>query len=253
MSSSNFVFCFLFLFSNLPLLLSAAPECEKGITLCGYLGEISFPFTTVNDSECGYYISGCDNSSLVKTIQLRDQTYIIDSMYYMNNSIIIYSPNSHKLNLESAENTKIFSINTVSFYKCNHSPEVEDIVKYRNCSDYDIYFTSIPDYSPMFPIFPFPCLPIVPYHCEELLFSLLEIKIDLEFLKNEVDSKLCDKCYRKGGLCLPDQKTLKWNTLKLNCVRGSNIHTKRKEQHLKLAVIGTVFFPYHQTFILVRT
>lgn len=33
----------------------------------------------------------------------------------------------------------------------------------------------------------------------------------------------------------------------------SDIHTKRKEQHLMLAVIGTVFFPYHQAFILVHT
>jgi len=32
-----------------------------------------------------------------------------------------------------------------------------------------------------------------------------------------------------------------------------NLHTNRKEQHLKLAVIGTVIFPYYQAFILVRS
>jgi len=210
--SSHFVFCFLFLFSNLPLLLSAAPECGKEKPSCGYLGEISFPFTTVKDSECGYYISGCDNSSLVKTIQLRDQTYIIDNMYYMYNSIVIYSPSSDKLNLDSVKNTPIFSINTINFHQCNDRPE--HMFKYRNCSDYDIYFTSKPDHSPMFPIFPFPCLPnFAP--CAQILFSILEIKVDLEVL---VDSKFCEEC-GKGDLCLPEQKTLK-----LNCVRGKYIN-----------------------------
>jgi len=208
--SSNFVFCFLFLFSNLPLLLSDAPDCEKEKTPCGYLGEISSPFTTVNDSECGYYITGCENSSLVKTIQLRDQTYIIDSMYYMYNSIVIYSPDSPKLNSESVTNTPRFSINTINFYGCNHSPEAKDMVKYRICSDYDIYFTSKPFISPMFPIFPFPCSPNFRYDCAEILFSLLEIKVDLKF---------CQECSSKGDLCLPDQKTLK-----LNCVPGKYIN-----------------------------
>jgi hypothetical protein len=75
-----------------------------------------------------------------------------------------------------------------------------------NCDDYDIYFTSNPDYPPMPTNFPFPCSKYHPrYGCAKL-FSLLEIK---------VDKLSCEGCYRPASICLLDEETLK-----LNCGPG---------------------------------
>ncbi|CAI8595692.1 unnamed protein product [Vicia faba] len=108
--ATYFMFRFVLLSSYFLLLLSAASyseydkECVIGRnTWCGYLGE--FPllssFTTVNKSECGFYISGCDNNTSEKKILLKNQMYIVVSMNHMHNSIIIYDPSSSELDLES--------------------------------------------------------------------------------------------------------------------------------------------------------
>ncbi|XP_003614545.2 uncharacterized protein [Medicago truncatula] len=228
--ASYLVFYFLFLFSYFLLLLSAAPEwdtkCAKEKVSCGYLGEISFPFTTVDKRECGLYIIGCDNNSSVKTINLINQTYEIDSISYMNNSAIIYGLNSSEL--EPIKNKPNFSINTVNFYVCNHGYDNshDNKFKYKNCADYDIYFTSTPDKPPMFPIFPLACFPVPfeTFNCVDII-SLLEIKVDLES---------CEGCYLEGKSCLLNQETL-------NFTCGPVLKPpipKRNDRHLKNAVIG---------------
>jgi len=225
--SSNFALCFLFLFSYFLLLLSASPEwvikcADEEEVSCGYLGKIFPPFTTVHKRECGSYISGCDENSSVKKIKLINQTYEIDSIGYMNNSVIIYGLNSP--GFKPIKNTPNFSINTIKFYACNHGYEYDDNshhsyeydnshdnkFKYRTCSDYDIYFTSTPDKPHMFPIFPLACfpVPVETFNCVEII-SLLEIKVDLES---------CGGCYLEGKSCLLNQETLNFT-----CGSGKHI------------------------------
>ncbi|KAL5078758.1 hypothetical protein RYX36_007179 [Vicia faba] len=252
--ATYFMFRFVLLSSYFLLLLSAASyseydkECVIGRnTWCGYLGE--FPllssFTTVNKSECGFYISGCDNNTSEKKILLKNQMYIVVSMNHMHNSIIIYDPSSSELDLESVKNTPTpFSLKTINFYGCYqaHHNIHENKFKYKNCSNYDIYFTYKPSYS-VLPIFPFPFLPgpvvsklssdYPPNGCARLN-SAFELEIDIEF---------CAGCSIAGGLCLSDQEILT-----INCVSENEQHFKtlsedysrleRKERHLKAAVRG---------------
>jgi len=208
--SSHFVFCFLFLFSYFLLLLSAVPECVFEKASCGYLGEISYPFTTnINNTECGFHITGCEQEySSGKTINLRKQTINIDSISSTNDSIIIYSPRSYEFKLKSIQNMSKFSINTITFFGCNHNYDNshEKKIRYRHCSNYDIYFTSKHDHPiPMFPIFQIPCLQVVnklsqgpSCDCVELI-SLLEIKV-------EVDFKHCEVCNFEGSSCVHNQE-----------------------------------------------
>lgn len=281
--ATYFVFSFLLLLSHFLFLLSVASElkyqveCATGeyTSRCGNLGEIFFPFTTVNKGECGIYISGCDNNN--PSIRLRNQIYKVDYINYKKNPVIIYGHqnSSEPIDFDSMNTTVAFSFNTVNFKVCHHGYDIshEKMFKYyRNCPDYDIYFTSKLDNL----ISLLPCLPYIhPYKdCVELI-PLLEIKLDLES---------CDDCYRARKSCLIDQ-----DTLNFKCVPGKyiklmfilllcktymikyvpcnvhsflfssdlwygapvphsedhyDIHPKGYERHLKIALIGIVLLLY---------
>lgn len=232
---SYFVFFFIFLFSYFLLLLYAAAEFEYRIE-CGknnvsseYDGEISFPFSTVDNKKCGFYIR--ENNSLERNL-----TYKIDRIKYRNNSIFIHGPSYFEFDSESIKNTRAFSLNNISFYRCKHG--YKKMSKYSNCYDYDydIYFNSTQGHAHMFPHFYPTCLSHFdsPYEdCAYLNFSL-EIQVDLDF---------CEGCYNAGSLCLPNQETLNFSCVHVpvptpHFEESYDIHTERKERHLKAAVIG---------------
>ncbi|XP_058772175.1 LEAF RUST 10 DISEASE-RESISTANCE LOCUS RECEPTOR-LIKE PROTEIN KINASE-like 1.1 [Vicia villosa] len=230
--ATYFVFSFLLLLSHFLFLLSAASEwkyqaeCATGeYTGCGNLEKIVFPFTTVNKSECGFYISGCDNNSTSqKKIQIRGHSYIIDSINYKESSAIIYGPIIDGPIIYGPSSSK-FSFNTINtFYACKHDDyddRHENMFKNKSCSDYDIYFTSKSDH-PISLNFPLPCFHVSLFPLTDCAYlsSTLEIKVDLEF---------CKGCFTAGGLCLPDQENLSFE-----CVPSSD----RKQRHMKAAVIG---------------
>lgn len=214
--AAQFVFPFLSLFFYFLLLLSAAvedgkdrtEECEVIPRQCGYVGEISFPFTTVNDPKCGFYVRGCDNETAEKEIELvENQFYKIDSIQKQDNQIFIYGNSTDESEIDSVphDRSNHISLDKISFHGCSHNSTCENMWKYRNCPDhdYDIYFTSEPDHRPMFPIFPIPCSPPVqfpeglaasdpPDHCR-LLFSILQIRVELD--------RYCEYCH-EGNPCL---------------------------------------------------
>ncbi|WJX57802.1 non-specific serine/threonine protein kinase [Trifolium repens] len=195
--SSYFMFSFIFLSCYFLLLPSAEAELKYHIECeqFSYVEEISFPYTTNDNKECRFYI----------TAKKIDGYHKIDSIKSINNSIFIYIQNYSDFDLDSIKNTPKFSLNTSTFYGCNHGSDAitKTMSKYSiNCDDYDIYFTSNPDYPPMPTNFPFPCSKYHPrYGCAKL-FSLLEIKVD------EVS---CEGCYRPASICLLDEETLKLN------------------------------------------
>jgi hypothetical protein len=220
--ATYFVFSLFFLFCYFLLLPSATAEldhqypedCRKEKSSCGNLGEISLPFTTVNNTEeCGgIYISGCDNNTSPKNIHLRNQSYKIDGISHMSNSIFIYGQSFYEFNSASFYNTRSFSLKAISFYACYpgyHSDE--KLLKYRNCSDsdydYDIYFDS--KFDP--PIFPLECLPFLYLSygepCRHLISSV-EIKLDLDSSED----------YSAGSHCLLNQETLN-----VTCFHGKYI------------------------------
>jgi hypothetical protein len=172
MFSFIFLSCYFLLLPSAEAELKYHIECEQFFYPGDpYVEEISFPYTTNDNKECRFYI----------TAKQIDSYHKIDCIKSINNSIFIYIQNYSDFDLDSIKNTPKFSLNTSTFYGCNHGSDAmtKTMSKYSiNCDDYDIYFTSNPDYPPMPINFPFPCSKYHPrYGCAKL-FSLLEIKVE---------------------------------------------------------------------------
>ncbi|KAK2375872.1 LEAF RUST 10 DISEASE-RESISTANCE LOCUS RECEPTOR-LIKE PROTEIN KINASE 1.1 [Trifolium repens] len=225
MFSFIFLSCYFLLLPSAEAELKYHIECEQ-FSYPGdpYVEKISFPYYTTNDNkECRFYI----------TSKKIDGYHKIDSIKSINNSIFIYIQDYSDFDLDSIKNTPEFSLNTSTFYGCNHGSDAitKTMSKYSiNCADYDIYFTSNHDYPPMPTNLPFPCSKSKHhprYGCAKL-FSLLE-----------VDKLSCEGCYRAASICLLDEETLK-----LNCGPEQlpplyyDNQTKRKDRRLEAAVIG---------------
>ncbi|XP_045819105.1 LEAF RUST 10 DISEASE-RESISTANCE LOCUS RECEPTOR-LIKE PROTEIN KINASE-like 1.1 isoform X2 [Trifolium pratense] len=211
--ASYFMFSFILLFCYFLLLpfaeaeLKYPTECEEFSSPADqYVEEIYFPYTTVDNKKCRFYI----------TAKKIHEHHKIDSIKYINNSIFIYILDYSDFDSDSIKNTPVFSHKNMSRYSIN-------------CPDYGIYFISNPDYPPPMPTnFQFPCPQHHPlyYGCSKL-FSFLEIKVDKES---------CEGC------CLLDQETLNLNCFPAPTPPyfeyPSDTQTTRKEPGLKAAVIG---------------
>jgi hypothetical protein len=137
MFSFIFLSCYFLLLPSAEAELKYHIECEQ----FSYVEEISFPYTTNDNKECRFYI----------TAKKIDGYHKIDSIKSINNSIFIYIQDYSDFDLDSIKNTPEFSLNTSTFYGCNHGSDAitKTMSKYSiNCDDYDIYFTSNPDYPP---------------------------------------------------------------------------------------------------------
>ncbi|KAE9611763.1 putative glycerophosphodiester phosphodiesterase, protein kinase RLK-Pelle-LRK10L-2 family [Lupinus albus] len=168
--ASVYVFHFL-LFSHLMLLLLASEDrygnqvkCPPSFH-CGHLGNISYPFTVTQSPHCGLFvISNCDNRLKSKDIQLEN-----NGKWFWVIGIIHNPPTSPNItiqirdytlnNLMESRSCEAFSNNytlptkfpfgsihiaySQILLKCNRSLHVEppqNVHKYTNCSDYDLYY-----------------------------------------------------------------------------------------------------------------
>ncbi|AES62863.2 wall associated kinase-like protein [Medicago truncatula] len=155
----------LFIFKSLiffQLLLVSAQDggCPTSFS-CGYLGQITFPFTVTQYPHCGILaISGCDkkNTSAPKSIQLgkmpSKQPLIVT--YVEGNTITVSDKTQRKYllskkcqafhNYPVPPTTPLGSFYlkfNITMFKCNRSLKVtppKSFQNYANCSGYDIYY-----------------------------------------------------------------------------------------------------------------
>ncbi|XP_020203458.1 LEAF RUST 10 DISEASE-RESISTANCE LOCUS RECEPTOR-LIKE PROTEIN KINASE-like 1.2 [Cajanus cajan] len=212
--ASHSIWGFHFLLSCFMLLVLASvhpvlvdpQQCPQEPEPCGFLGNISFPFTTSDNSDCGFQIRGCDLEDQVKEIQLTDQEwYKIDSILnsYGYSYIIIHYPDFDALSAPWTLKKPFQIDNNITFSKCISNPTESTIHKpdmslYRKCPYFDIYFSSSSKNGDPLPMSPFPLpMPSLPFACLlfqflplgqvtiptcpscTFLFSLLQIKLDL--------------------------------------------------------------------------
>ncbi|RDX60118.1 LEAF RUST 10 DISEASE-RESISTANCE LOCUS RECEPTOR-LIKE PROTEIN KINASE-like 1.1, partial [Mucuna pruriens] len=165
------MFAFHFLLSCFMLLVLAAVQLKEDHDEClqhqpcGYLGHISFPFTTSSNPQCGLQIKGCKEDGTDKEIQLTtdyQKLFKIDSIFtslgpkYL--SIFIHYPDFDAVSPEPLIDP--FKIkNNITFSICKNSNT--DMSFYRSCPYYDIYFTSSSgglEFPLPMPTILFPCL-----------------------------------------------------------------------------------------------
>ncbi|TKY69330.1 serine/threonine-protein kinase [Spatholobus suberectus] len=240
--AAYFMLGFLFLLSCFMLLVLAAVDEECGKPQhCGYLGEISFPFTTSPSQECSglLLIQGCQDDSADKEIQLTDRNwYKIDSIFRTHNfdleylSIFIHYPDFDAVFAPEPPKKPFKISRNITFSKCirNSNDPTHTMSLYRNCPYYDIYFNSSSEHddpdSPLpMPILPFACLlvsflplgqvtiPTCPSYT--FVFSLLEIKLDIpedcKSCSSHEDCKPCSlpRCFNFDGqnlTCIHDDE-----------------------------------------------
>jgi hypothetical protein len=150
------------LFSLLMLQVSAQDgRCPTSFS-CGYLGNITFPFTVTQHPHCGVLaISGCDNGiAFPKTIQLgkrpSNQSFIVT--YVDHDTITVRDDvKREKLKLKDCQVFNNFTVPptsplasfyikyNITMFKCNHSHNITlhgnfSFYKYTNCSGYNLYY-----------------------------------------------------------------------------------------------------------------
>ncbi|XP_045807532.1 rust resistance kinase Lr10-like [Trifolium pratense] len=151
------------LFSLLMLQVSAQDgRCPTSFS-CGYLGQITFPFTVTESPHCGILaISGCDNNGIAypKSIQLgkrpSNQSFIVT---YVDHDTITVRDDAlrEKLHLKDCQAFNNFTVPptsplasfyikyNITMFKCNRSlsitlPRNFYFYKYTNCSGYNLYY-----------------------------------------------------------------------------------------------------------------
>ncbi|XP_045807567.1 LEAF RUST 10 DISEASE-RESISTANCE LOCUS RECEPTOR-LIKE PROTEIN KINASE-like 1.1 isoform X2 [Trifolium pratense] len=197
---------------------------------CGYLGNITFPFTIKQHPHCGLLtISGCDNKNISapKTIQLgKTPSKQFISVISVDGDIISVSDEAQRKNLLSKK-CQAFRNYTLppksllgSFYikynitmfKCNHSLSVTPpklFVKYTNtnCSGYNIYYDpQNADIPPGFKV------PSSLAKCTMFQVAIRDIPTShpFDFLSSDIAIEVqlsddCNKCFRhRGGRCQLD-------------------------------------------------
>jgi len=197
------VSCFMFLVLSAAAQGEQHQECfDSPVQPCGYLGGITFPFTTSSDPKCGFRIRGCDDDTVDKEISLTDQNwYKIVTIFHspdLNNlSIIIRYPDfdtPKQLQKPFEIEEKHFKIgNNISFFGCLRNSYDNDVVSssnmflYRHCPYHDMYYNSTLRLEYPLPFNPFTCLlfqlPQFGSFCAcpscTFLFSFLEIKFNI--------------------------------------------------------------------------
>ncbi|MED6144000.1 hypothetical protein PIB30_011244 [Stylosanthes scabra] len=136
---------------------------------CGNLGQLRYPFTNIDSTECGLYISNCDKPEADAQVFLGNQTYRVESTLMVDNffSFILVQETGGAVNLwELRGNLSLRVVNRVAFFKCIHEyqPEENGIFEYTTCggddghhlANYDVYFGSdrffpLDDIHDMFP------------------------------------------------------------------------------------------------------
>ncbi|MCH85725.1 putative serine/threonine-protein kinase, partial [Trifolium medium] len=217
---------------------------------CGYLGNITFPFTVTKSPHSGVLaLSGCDHNdtTAIKSIQLgktpSEQSLIVT---YVDRDIITVIDEAQRNNLRS-KNCRAFHNLTLpptsslaSFYikynitmfKCNHSLSVTPpklYVKYANCSGYNIYYDpqnvdkppgfKVPSSLAQCTVFQVATRDLPSYDPFDFLSPGISIEVQL--------SDDCNKCRRhQGGRCQLDIHG------KFLCDQGSRIWL------LKILVLG---------------
>ncbi|WJX15091.1 non-specific serine/threonine protein kinase [Trifolium repens] len=130
---------------------------------CGYIGNITFPFTVTESPHCGILaISGCDKNGIVspKTIQLgkrpSNQSFIVT---YVDHDTITVRDDAlrDKLPLKDCQAFNNFTVPptsplasfyikyNITMFKCYHSLNITlrghfSFYKYTNCSGYNLYY-----------------------------------------------------------------------------------------------------------------
>ncbi|XP_061357746.1 LEAF RUST 10 DISEASE-RESISTANCE LOCUS RECEPTOR-LIKE PROTEIN KINASE-like 1.1 isoform X2 [Gastrolobium bilobum] len=130
---------------------------------CGYLGQISFPFTITQRQDCGVLaIHGCDlkDPTAPKTIQLSNTTTTTTTRFPIVTSVDsktitiaddVLRKNLHSKSCKTFNNYSLpptsplgsFYIKyNITMFRCNHSLTVTipKFYNYSNCSDYNIYY-----------------------------------------------------------------------------------------------------------------
>ena len=224
--SGLFVFKSLF-FSLLILFVSAQDGgCPTSFS-CGYLGQITFPFTVIQHPHCGALaIRGCNDTTAPKSIQLGSppSKQFFNVTYLEGDTITITDNEAHRKNLLS-KNCRAFHNLSVpptsplaSFYikfnitmfKCNRSLRVnppKSFRNYTNCSGYDIYYELQNIVRPP----PFK-VPNSLAQCTQCQAAIRDSPTDdpFEFLspQNAIVVQLSDDCkkclYHQGGRCQLD-------------------------------------------------
>ncbi|KAJ1390540.1 Protein kinase-like domain superfamily [Sesbania bispinosa] len=237
---SVFDFLFVLCLCCVVLLPSAATEGEENgecppPRLCGYLGEISFPFTNSTNPECGFQIIGCEDNAADKEIYLGNQRYKIESIHQhemeMLYSIFIYNDSDTQFHPEHP-------LNFLNFFICDPSftPEPRSrMITYRICPFYDIYYTTSPHPDLKLPFLPsFACLPVQfpkPYSPGQCVSSILfvEIKVKLES---------CEGCYLTKTCRLHHENSTCFESSNAFPPPATDAGTNGNEKHLKAAIIG---------------
>ncbi|XP_058760803.1 LEAF RUST 10 DISEASE-RESISTANCE LOCUS RECEPTOR-LIKE PROTEIN KINASE-like 1.1 [Vicia villosa] len=223
--TSLFIFKSLILFQFLLVSAQDHGRCPTSYS-CGYLGQITFPFTVSQHPQCGALaILGCDNKNATapRTIQLGSPpSKQLFTVPYVEGDIITVRENEAQRNNLLSKNCQAFhnfpvppSSPLASFYikysttmfKCNHSLSVippKSFYNYKNCSGYNIYYyRQISDGN--FKV------PSSLAQCKVYKVAIRDSPSDdpFDFLSPEIEIKVqlsddCNKCRHHGGQCQLD-------------------------------------------------
>ncbi|XP_068489986.1 LEAF RUST 10 DISEASE-RESISTANCEUS RECEPTOR-LIKE PROTEIN KINASE-like 1.1 isoform X4 [Phaseolus vulgaris] len=232
-------FVSLLLFSKFLALLFAAGDqgtCPPSFH-CGYLGNLTFPFTTTERQDCGFLsIRNCDDHDpkKFKFIQLPPNGKLFQVIGIAQ---LLSSPTTHfstlqfrdkhfydllqKKSCEAFRNNYTLPhisdfaaftlVHTTTLFLCNHTLHVNpptniNMSKYK-CDDYDIYYKLFmeDDDKPSFTA------------CKEVQLPIKDVpdaSDPFSFLTGDVNSKVeltdnCSDCYyRQGGQCQLDSREI---------------------------------------------
>ena len=243
-------------------------ECPASFE-CGYLGNISFPFTTTERPDCGLLsIQNCNEIVQPKRIQLQNKGkwfYVILKHHVSNTSSSIHIRDDDFYRLLQSRSCEAFSRNytlpppfhfasfsieyNATLFRCNRSLHVSTpkqyVFNYTGCPDYDLYYT-FPIAEEYLPSSLAACtkvqLPIkdVPDANDPFTFVNADITIQVHL------SEECANChYQKRGLCQLDSQS------KFYCANWKPQENRETQAHpsesLLLSayrLIGSSMFPY---------
>ncbi|KAK2458724.1 LEAF RUST 10 DISEASE-RESISTANCE LOCUS RECEPTOR-LIKE PROTEIN KINASE 2.5 [Trifolium repens] len=221
---------------------------------CGYLGNITFPFTVTESPHCGILaISDCDHNGIAypKTIQLgkrpSNRSFIVT---YVDRDTITVRDDAkqEKLKLKDCQVFNNFTVPptsplasfyikyNITMFKCNHTHNITlhgnfSFYKYTNCSGYNLYYDLLNSVRPRgFKV------PSSLAQCTQCQVATRDFPTadPFEFVSPEISIEVqlsddCNKCLRhQGGQCQLD------NHGKFYCDQGS----KTRNWPVKILVLG---------------
>ncbi|XP_058760797.1 LEAF RUST 10 DISEASE-RESISTANCE LOCUS RECEPTOR-LIKE PROTEIN KINASE-like 1.1 [Vicia villosa] len=223
--TSLFIFKSLIFFQFLLVSAQDHETCPTAFS-CGYLGQITFPFTVPQRPHCGALaIHNCENATAPKTIQLGSppSKQFFTVPYVEGDTITVRENEAQRKTLRSKNCQAIrnfpvpptsplasFYIKyNITMFKCNHSLSVippKSFQNYKNCSGYNIYYYYLQNSSGNFTV------PSSLARCKVYQVAIRDSPSDdlFDFLSAEIQIKVqlsddCNKCLRhQGGRCQLD-------------------------------------------------